>query len=82
MTGSEVSLVFLLTPPVLIDDEQARRIAEVSGLFPVGCGGILVRAKEAGLIPKVHPYLVELRSAGLFLGDRALRRVLERANEL
>ena len=68
--------------PILIDDERARRVAEASGLFPIGCGGIVVRAKETGLVSSVRPHLVELRSAGLFLGDRAFRRVLERANEL
>jgi uncharacterized protein len=67
--------------PILIDDEQARRVAEASELFPIGSGGILVRAKEAGLISSVRPHLMELRSAGLFLGDRAFRRVLERADE-
>ena len=67
--------------PILLDDQQARRIARTSGLYVIGSGGILGRAKESGIIPSVSPILSELRAAGLFLSERAVEELLELADE-
>lgn len=67
--------------PILLDDQQARRVAQVSGLFVIGSGGILGRAKEAELISSVRPLLLELMAAGLFLGDTVVSELLTTAGE-
>jgi predicted nucleic acid-binding protein len=67
--------------PILLHDDQARRIAQEVGVFVIDSAGILVRAKEADLIPMVRPVLLELRTAGLFLGKAADRELLEAVGE-
>src|SRR5262249_42717839 len=65
--------------PVLIDDRDGRRAARRHGLRVFGSAGVLVLAKNAGLIPAVRPVLEELRLAGLFLRDDAYRDALTQA---
>ncbi|MBA2597353.1 MAG: DUF3368 domain-containing protein [Chloroflexia bacterium] len=47
----------------------------------IGSGGLLGLAKEAGFIPAVQPILSELRAAGLFISDPAVREILDVAGE-
>lgn len=49
----------------LIDDRAARRCAETLNIKTLGTGGILVLAKERGLIKSVSPALQKLQNAGL-----------------
>lgn len=67
---------------VLLDDFHARRVARDLGLVVTGSGGLLVRAKEAGLIGAVRPLVEELRGAGLYLGAAPLADLLHAAGEL
>jgi uncharacterized protein len=66
---------------ILLDDSRARQVARTLGLNVVGSGGALLLAKDAGLIAAVRPMLFDLRAAGLYLGDRALRELLTLAGE-
>jgi predicted nucleic acid-binding protein len=70
-------------PPlaVLLDDSDARRVAEEMALVVVGCGGLLVLAKNQGYLAAVALLLDDLQAAGLFLGRSAASRILERAGE-
>ena len=47
----------------------------------VGSAGVLVVAKDRGLISAVHPLLDELRSAGLYLSEIAADELLAIAEE-
>jgi predicted nucleic acid-binding protein len=67
---------------VILDDHPARRVALARGLHVTGSAGVLVAAKQMGLIPVVRPVLDQLRAAGLYLGDTAYREALARAGEL
>jgi predicted nucleic acid-binding protein len=67
--------------PVLLDDRAGRRVARELGLRVFGSAGVLVLAKEQGLIPTVRPVLDTLRSAGLYLSDSAYRDALMLASE-
>lgn len=69
------------TPIVLLDDFRARRVARDLGLVVTGSGGLLGRAREAGLIAAVRPLLAELRAAGLFLSDAAMDDLLRSVGE-
>lgn len=66
---------------VLIDDALARRKAEHIGLRLTGTLGVLLMAKQAGLIPAVKPILDELRSTDFRMSDRVRQGVLSKAGE-
>ena len=64
-----------------LDDLRARQLAESVGLKIVGTLGTLVRAKQAGLIPAVHPLLDEVILQGFRLNPELYRDVLALAGE-
>jgi predicted nucleic acid-binding protein len=51
---------------VVIDERKGRRAALVVGLHVTGSLGLLGRAKRAGVIPAVSPFIERLRVAGWF----------------
>jgi predicted nucleic acid-binding protein len=46
---------------VLMDDYNAREAAKRLGLRPMGLGGVLLAAKQAGLIAQVIPLILQVR---------------------
>ncbi len=67
---------------VLIDERRARRIAEQAyGLRVKGSAGVLVSAKQKGLIPAVSPLLKSLNERGYYLSRRLIERASEEAGE-
>ena len=67
--------------PLLLDDLKGRRVALELGLPVVGSAGVLVAAKDLGLIAAVRPLLEDLRNAGLHLSRQAFTEILRRAGE-
>lgn len=53
----------------------------VYGLRILGTGGLLLRAKAAGLIPGVRPLLKLMKKNGYHLSDRLLEAVCHAAGE-
>jgi uncharacterized protein len=78
-----IALALAMASPILVilDDERARRVAERSGLFVIGSAGVLLLAKDAGLVSSIAPVLADLRAAGLYLAETAAARILETAGE-
>lgn len=67
---------------VLIDERKARRVASLAyKLTVVGTGGLLVKAKRAGLIGGVRPLLEEMRQKGYFLSDRLIEAICRECTE-
>jgi predicted nucleic acid-binding protein len=66
---------------VILDDRKGRRLARARQVEIVGSAGVLLLAKNHGVIPLVRPVLDELRAAGLRLGDLAYHRALTDAGE-
>lgn len=66
---------------VLLDDQEARRTAHAVGMTVIRSAGILVRAKNRGIIRSIRPLLGELRSAGLYLSNAAVHELLDFAGE-
>ncbi|WP_256875086.1 DUF3368 domain-containing protein [Nostoc sp. C052] len=52
---------------VLLDDAQARRVAERLGIRRIGTVGILRKAKKAGLIVELKVYIEQLRTNGIYI---------------
>jgi len=67
---------------VLMDERRGRRVAEqVFRLSIVGTGGLLLRAKAAGLIPVVSPLLSAMKANGYHLSERLMQAVCRAAGE-
>jgi uncharacterized protein len=64
-----------------MDDLRARQLAEAIGLKVTGTLGILLRAKQAGLIPAVKPLVDDVTSQGFRLSPDLHRDVLGLAGE-
>ncbi|PSN12408.1 DUF3368 domain-containing protein [filamentous cyanobacterium CCT1] len=67
---------------VLLDDARARRVAERFGMRCIGTIGILRRAKRAGLISDIKPYVRQLQNSGIFIAPNLVEAVLRDVGEL
>jgi len=63
---------------VLTDDAAARTAARRLGLEAIGTVGVLVIARERGLIPEALPLLLELRRLGQWLSEELVQAVQQR----
>jgi len=81
--ASTIALALEIGPSalVILDDRLGRRIAAWRGLRLTGTAGILLRAKERGLIPSVKPLLENLISSGFYLRPRHLADICRLAKE-
>ncbi len=62
---------------VILDDKQARKIAEKQGLKVIGTLGILILAKEKGIISEVKSLIVQMRDRVNFrISDDLINKVL------
>ena len=66
---------------VIIDELKGRRYAQRLEMPLTGTLGLLLLAKERGLLANLAPLLVELQEAGLYLGASLIDRVLRLAGE-
>lgn len=66
---------------VVIDEKKARRFAERMGIPMTGTLGVLILAKEAGLLDSIAGPLTRLKEAGLFLSQDLVRQALRLAGE-
>ena len=65
-----------------MDEARGRAKAEELKLVVIGTIGILIRAKEARLVPLIGPALQTLRTEiGFHISDRLLQGVLTQAGE-
>lgn len=66
---------------VLMDETLGRRHARKSGLKVSGTIGVLIKAKELGLIPEMLPLLLQMREQGVWIHERLIDAVKTRVNE-
>jgi predicted nucleic acid-binding protein len=76
-----IHLALGLQCPVLMDERLGRQAARSRGLTVIGSAGLLLGAKQRGLIPAVAPILDQWRQSGYFLSEAVVKAVLERAGE-
>jgi uncharacterized protein len=67
---------------VVLDDALARRVAGTLGLRYTGTLGLLLDAKQAGLIPEVAPFLDQLQDLRFRLSPQTRAAVLKIAGEV
>ena len=67
---------------VLLDDAQARRVAERLGIRRIGTLGILRKAKKAGLIVEVKAYVQQLTANGIYIRSSLIEAVLRDVGEI
>jgi len=66
---------------IILDDNLARQIARLRGFKITGTLGILMAAKQQGLLPAVKPFLDRLRANGFWLNTDLYNRVLTQVGE-
>lgn len=66
---------------VILDDLSARRVAQQLHLKVIGTTGLLLRAKQQGIIPEIKPILDALTTANFRISATLIRKALELADE-
>ncbi len=66
---------------LLIDERAARRKAATLELTTMGTLGVLLMAKNRGLIPVIALLLADLRRAGFYMSEELYAQVLQTAGE-
>jgi predicted nucleic acid-binding protein len=66
---------------VILDDLSARRVAQQLHLKVIGTTGMLLRAKQQGIIPEIKPILDALTTANFRISAPLIQKALELANE-
>ena len=70
-----------LSALVILDDKLARRIAEMQGFRLTGTAGVLLRAKQQGLVPALKPIIERLLDLDFRLKPDLVKATLELAGE-
>ncbi len=76
IVGDSTLAMSLPESTVLLDDAQARRVAERFGVNRIGTLGILRRAKKAGLVDAIKPYILQLQKSGIYIRQSLIDAVL------
>jgi uncharacterized protein len=67
---------------LLVDDRRARKVAKINQMTITGSQGILLFAKQQGLITHVKPFLDQLRFSNIRISERMITKTLNLAGEL
>lgn len=82
--GEASVLAWALSRPgtiAILDDQRARVYAQWHGVPVVGTLGIVLRAKQQGMIPLARPILQELIERGMYLAKAVAERALALVGE-
>jgi len=75
--GKEVEVDWLI-----LDEEKARSYAASAGMQIIGVVGLLLLAKEMGLISAIKPLLEELKAKKFYVSDAIASWALKKAGEV
>jgi predicted nucleic acid-binding protein len=82
--GESEAIALALSHPgslLVLDDALGRRIARLNRIQYTGTLGILVKAKQRGLLPSVSPVLNELQKTNMWLSRELVSWVLRESGE-
>jgi predicted nucleic acid-binding protein len=66
---------------LFIDDQRGRNVAKLNQINTIGSLGVLLVAKQRGLILEIAPLLLQLEKSDIYLSKQLIATVLELANE-
>lgn len=66
---------------VILDDNAAKKTAKYLGLTVTGTLGVLLKAKQKGIIEKVSPLLSKMKQNGFYMDPKLEAMVLKSAGE-
>ncbi|MDE0634358.1 MAG: DUF3368 domain-containing protein [Candidatus Poribacteria bacterium] len=67
---------------ILLDEKDGRQRAKEIGLKVKGTVGVLLEAKEEGLIVAIKPLLIQLQDNGIRLSESLINKALQKASEI
>jgi predicted nucleic acid-binding protein len=67
---------------LIIDDLKGRKEAKRMGIKMTGTLGVLFRAKQAGIISALKPYLEQLQACDFRIAPAIVEKLLRESNEL
>jgi predicted nucleic acid-binding protein len=71
----------LIDHTLILDDWKARKVAERLGLNVTGTLGVIIKARNIGLIPAIRPYLEKIRETNFRISEELEQIALKEANE-
>ena len=66
---------------LLIDDARGRKVAQLNEITVIGSLGILLLAKQKGMLLSIKPKIEQLRQSKLYVAESLLIKALRIANE-
>ena len=66
---------------LIIDEKRGRAIAKKMGMKITGILGVIIKAKEQGLIDAVKPLIEKLEIVGFRISEKLKNQILKRVNE-
>lgn len=66
---------------LLIDDKRGRRMAKINYISTIGSLGVLLAAKQAGLIDQIFPFVNKLASSDIYVSAALIATVMNIAGE-
>ena len=66
---------------LILDDRHARRCASKAELAVTGTAGVLIEAKNRGMLAAIKPSLDDMINNGFYLSDNAYQKCLDLAGE-
>ena len=69
-------MLFRSGSEAVLDDLQARRCARSIGILVTGTLGIILRAKQRGIIPAARPIVEHLLRKGMYLSKELVETTL------
>ena len=67
---------------LLLDEEKARKAAQLAGFKVMGIVGLLILAKDMGLIDAISPYIHDLERKNFRISQKIINEALKRSKEL
>jgi len=80
--ASAIALAMETSNPILIlDDLKGRKLASQMSLDFIGTLGLLIKAKEYGVIPAVRPYIEKMQTTNFRISPSLVNLILEKTGE-